>query len=187
MSTPWYRRLSEGLSRSREKLGGELNVLLRRGPNLDEEFWSELEDTLIVSDMGFVATTEIVARLRRLAAERALPDAPAVVDALAEQIAAEFPEDPEDLLLHQAGHRPGGRRQRGRQDHDRRQAGQAGQGAGPQRGARLGRHLPSGCGRAARRVGGARRRAGHRAATGEPIRPRWHSTPWSPLRRWART
>ena len=99
MSTPWYRRLSEGLSRSREKLGGELNVLLRRGPNLDEEFWSELEDTLIVSDMGFTATTEIVARLRRLAAERALPDAAAVVDALAEQIAAEFPEDPEDLLL----------------------------------------------------------------------------------------
>jgi len=98
MSTPWYRRLSEGLSRSREKLGGQLNVLLRRGPDLDEEFWSDLEDTLIGADIGFTATNDIVTRLRRLAAERALPDAPAVVDALAEHIAAEFPDDPEDLF-----------------------------------------------------------------------------------------
>jgi fused signal recognition particle receptor len=48
--------------------------------------------------MGFTATNEIVTRLKRQAAERALPDAPAVVDALAEQIASEFPADPEDLL-----------------------------------------------------------------------------------------
>jgi fused signal recognition particle receptor len=98
MSTPWFKRLSEGLSRSRERLGGQLNVLLRRGPDLDDEFWEDLEDTLIGADMGFTATNEIVTRLKRQAAERALPDAPAVVDALAEQIASEFPADPEDLL-----------------------------------------------------------------------------------------
>ena len=60
MSTPWFRRLSDGLSTSRERLGGQLNVLLSRGPDLDEEFWSDLEDTLIGADMGFTATTEIV-------------------------------------------------------------------------------------------------------------------------------
>lgn len=98
MSTPWYRRLSEGLSRSRERLGGQLNVLLRRGPDLDEEFWSDLEDTLIGADLGYAATTEIVARLRRDAAAHALPDASAVVDALADQIAAEFASPTEDLL-----------------------------------------------------------------------------------------
>ena len=100
MSTPWYRRLTEGLSRSREALGGQLNVLLRRGPDLDEEFWSDLEDTLIAADIGFTATTDIVEKLRREAAAKALPDAPAVVDALAAKIAAEFPppaEDPIDL------------------------------------------------------------------------------------------
>ncbi len=100
MSTPWYRRLTEGLSRSREALGGQLNVLLRRGPDLDEEFWSDLEDTLIGADIGFTATSEIVEKLRREAAAKALPDAPAVVDALAAMIAAEFPapaEDPIDL------------------------------------------------------------------------------------------
>ena len=98
MSTPWYRRLSEGLTRSREALGGQLNVLLRRGPNLDEEFWSDLEDTLIGADLGVSATTDIVGRLRRDAAAKALPDASAVIDELAAQIAAEFVADSEDLL-----------------------------------------------------------------------------------------
>ena len=98
MSTPWYRRLAEGLSRSRERLGGQLNVLLQRGPDLDEEFWGDLEDTLISADIGFVATTDIVARLRRESAARALPDATAVVEALGEQIAAEFPTDAQDPL-----------------------------------------------------------------------------------------
>jgi len=98
MSTPWYKRLSEGLSRSRERLGGQLNVLLRRGPNLDEEFWSDLEDTLIGADMGVAATDDIVTRLRREAAAKALPDAEAVIAALTDQIASEFPADPEDVI-----------------------------------------------------------------------------------------
>lgn len=98
MTTPWYKRLSEGLSKSRERLGEQLNVILNRGPDLDEEFWSDLEDTLIGADMGFVATTDIVVRLRREASAKALPDAAAVVDALADQIAAEFPADVEDFL-----------------------------------------------------------------------------------------
>jgi fused signal recognition particle receptor len=99
MSTPWYRRLSEGLSRSREALGGQLNVLLRRGPELDEQFWSDLEDTLIAADMGFTATVDIVERLRREAAAKALPDAEAVISALGDQIAAEFLVDWSDPLL----------------------------------------------------------------------------------------
>lgn len=98
MSTPWYRRLAEGLSKSREQLGGQLNVLLRRGPNLDEEFWSDLEDTLIASDMGVTATTEIVARLRDSAARKALPDASAVVDELVDHVAAEFPASETDFF-----------------------------------------------------------------------------------------
>jgi fused signal recognition particle receptor len=98
MTTPWFKRLSEGLSKSRVRLGEQLNLLLDRGPDLDDEFWNDLEDTLIGADIGYSATTDIVTRLRRDATARALPDASAVVDALADQIAAEFPEDPADLL-----------------------------------------------------------------------------------------
>lgn len=91
MSTPWFRRLAEGLTKSRERLGEQLNVLLQRGPNLDEEFWTDLEDALVGADVGFTATTEIVASLRDEAARKALPDAQAVLDRLVERIASEFP------------------------------------------------------------------------------------------------
>jgi len=99
VSTPWYQRLADGLTKSRERLGGQLNVLLRRGPDLDEEFWSDLEDALIGADLGFTATTEIVAALRDEAARKALPDAQAVIDMLIERIAQEFiqGEDPFSL------------------------------------------------------------------------------------------
>jgi len=97
MTTPWYRRLTHGLSRSREQLEGQLNVLLRRGPDLDEEFWSDLEDALIGADMGVTAVTEIVERLRDQASRRALPDADAVLHVLAEELAQEFPQG-EDIL-----------------------------------------------------------------------------------------
>lgn len=73
-------------------------MLLGRGPDLDEEFWGDLEDTLIAADIGFTATVEIVERLRRTSAEKALPDAAAVVDLLTDQIAAEFPAEAVDPL-----------------------------------------------------------------------------------------
>jgi len=90
MSTPWFRRLADGLSKSRERLGEQLNVLLNRGPDLDEEFWADLEDALIGADLGFTATDEIVKSLRTEAARKALPDANAVLDMLVDRIAAEF-------------------------------------------------------------------------------------------------
>lgn len=99
MSTQWFKRLADGLSKSRERLGEQLNVLLRRGPDLDEEFWSDLEDALLSADIGFTATTDIVASLRSEAARKALPDAAAVLDTLVERIAGEFTpgEDPFEL------------------------------------------------------------------------------------------
>ncbi len=96
MSSPWFKRLADGLTKSRERLGEQLNVLLRRGPDLDEEFWADLEDALIGADIGFTATNDIVSSLRSEAARKALPDAAAVIDLLVERIAQEFVsgEDP---------------------------------------------------------------------------------------------
>jgi fused signal recognition particle receptor len=98
MATPWYRRVTEGLTKSRERLEGQFNVLLRKGPDLDDEFWEQLEDTLVGADIGATAVAEIVDRLRDSAARHALPDAAAVLDHLAEELACEFPADVADPL-----------------------------------------------------------------------------------------
>ena len=48
----FFDRISEGLSRSRDKFKESMNVLLALvGPDLDEEFWEGLEETLILSGM----------------------------------------------------------------------------------------------------------------------------------------
>lgn len=98
MTPSWFDRLSGGLTRTREQLGGQLNVLLRRGPDLDESFWSDLEDSLIAADMGVTAVTEMIDTLRDSAARKALPDAAAVLDHLIAEIAGEFAPLESDFL-----------------------------------------------------------------------------------------
>lgn len=88
-----FRRISEGLTRSRDKFKEGMNVLLSRGPNLDEEFWEELEDTLVLSDIGGQASFDIVENLRDQATRLALPDAYAVLDLLKSQIVSSFAQD----------------------------------------------------------------------------------------------
>ncbi len=80
------------IDRSRAKFNERMNVLFRRGPKLDEDFWDDLEETLILSDLGAQATMEVIDRLRDQATRRALPDAYAVLDLLADEISGLFAE-----------------------------------------------------------------------------------------------
>lgn len=86
----WFDKLSAGLSRSRERFNEQINVIFDRGPALDDEFWDNLEETLILGDMGASAAVEIVEQLQATAQRLALPDGYAVFDYLADTIAGLF-------------------------------------------------------------------------------------------------
>ena len=88
----FFDRISNGLHRSRDKFKEQMNILLDRGPDVDEEFWETLEETLILSDFGAAAADTIVEELCAEATRKALPDAYAVLDLLAEKIADQFIE-----------------------------------------------------------------------------------------------
>ena len=94
----FFDRISEGLSRSRDKFKEQMNVLLDRGPDLDDDFWDGLEETLILSDVGAPAASSIVENLRDQATRKALPDAYAVLDMLNDQIASTFTEGGEEVF-----------------------------------------------------------------------------------------
>ena len=94
----FFDRISEGLSRSRDKFKEQMNVLLDRGPDLDDDFWDGLEETLILSDVGAPAASSIVENLRDQATRKARPDAYAVLDMLNEQIASTFTEGGEEVF-----------------------------------------------------------------------------------------
>jgi fused signal recognition particle receptor len=94
----FFDRLSEGLTRTRERFTEQLNVIFDRGPAIDADFWDGLEETLILSDFGGPATLDIIEQLQEAAVRLALPDGYAVFDRLADTIAALFKQADIDLF-----------------------------------------------------------------------------------------
>ncbi len=94
----FFSRINEGLGRSRTKFKEQINLLLDRGPDVDEEFWENLEEALILSDIGALASDSIIEELRDQATRKALPDAYAVLDLLTDQIAETFTKAEENIF-----------------------------------------------------------------------------------------
>ena len=85
-----FKGVKRGMSRTRQKFTERMNVLLDRGPDVDDDFWDGLEEALILSDVGAPTSAAIVERMREEAVRQALPDAYAVMDALTDHIADTF-------------------------------------------------------------------------------------------------
>ena len=60
-------KLSEGLAKTREQISRSLNTLFASGRAIDESFWEELEEVLIMADVGFETAHTLTERLRRRA------------------------------------------------------------------------------------------------------------------------
>ena len=93
-----FNRFSEGLAKTRESFREDINLILDRSPEVDEDFWDDLEAALIVSDMGGYSATTIVERLRNEATRKGYRTANDVLAALNEQVAAEFAQGGEGFF-----------------------------------------------------------------------------------------
>ena len=86
----WFQRLSEGLSKTRKKITGELNVLFELGPKVGDEFWDALEATLIMSDIGAGAAEQVTSQLREISQREELTGVREVNKALVNLLAEAF-------------------------------------------------------------------------------------------------
>ena len=82
----FFDALSRGLERSREAL----NEVFYFGGEVDEDFWEDLEDTLVMGDMGAEVAIKVSDDLRDTAAKKNLKTAPQLRRALAEQLEQHF-------------------------------------------------------------------------------------------------
>jgi fused signal recognition particle receptor len=82
----FFDALSRGLERSREAL----NEVFYFGGEVDEDFWEDLEDTLVMGDMGAEVAIQVSDDLRDTAAKKNLKTAPQLRRALAEQLEQHF-------------------------------------------------------------------------------------------------
>lgn len=78
--------LMRGLARSREAL----SEIFYMGGEVDEGFWEDLEDTLVMGDMGAEVALQVSDDLREQAARENLRTAPQLREALAQRLARAF-------------------------------------------------------------------------------------------------
>ncbi len=82
-----FGRLKQGLSRTRQGLTGNLSSLFQ-GKTIDADLLEEIEDTLIMADIGINATRQIVDDLQQRLSRKELKDSEALNTALKENMAA---------------------------------------------------------------------------------------------------
>ena len=60
----FFDKLKSGLDKTRDSLNNKINNVFSNFRKVDEELLEELEEILIMSDIGVETSTEIISRLR---------------------------------------------------------------------------------------------------------------------------
>ncbi len=82
----FFGKLKQGLSKTRNNLVKGIDSLFSGFSELDDDFYEELEEILIMADIGITATNEILGNLRRQVKERKIKEAKECKDLLIDSI-----------------------------------------------------------------------------------------------------
>ena len=83
----FFDKIKAGLSKTRSQLSERTNEILNIFKSVDEGVFEELEEVLIMSDVGFDASSEIIERLRQKAHQEKIKDSSLLLPALKEIVA----------------------------------------------------------------------------------------------------
>ncbi|MBR7056405.1 MAG: signal recognition particle-docking protein FtsY [Oscillospiraceae bacterium] len=95
----FLEKIKNGLARTKKSMAVSLNNLFASFTGENEEFFDELEETLILADAGVDTATEAVERLRKLTKERGLRGGAEVQAAFVEIMAGYLTFEEMDLRL----------------------------------------------------------------------------------------
>ena len=59
-----FKRINKGLKKTRDSMSGAINAALYGKNEIDDDFYEELEEILVMADVGVTTATEIVDRLK---------------------------------------------------------------------------------------------------------------------------
>ena len=71
----FFQRLKQGLSKTRGGLTDRVDELVENTREIDDDFYDELTDILILADVGVAATTDIIGKLQSQVEEKKVKDA----------------------------------------------------------------------------------------------------------------
>jgi fused signal recognition particle receptor len=93
----FFKKLRDGLARTREKLAGALTSILRVGRKIDQQLLDELFDTLITADIGIANTEKIIADLNAAWKAGKIDSAEHILPFLKENLKKYWPETDRQL------------------------------------------------------------------------------------------
>ena len=93
-----FSKTNFGLSKTRSKMAGAIDSLFADGGEITDDLYAELEEILVMGDVGMVTAVEITERLKKRVSEKRLRGADAVKNEIKE-IVAELLEGGEDMGL----------------------------------------------------------------------------------------
>ena len=70
----FFSRLAEGLSKTRKQIANGFDALFSGFSGIDEDFYEELEEVLIMTDMGMATTEAVISDLKEKVKERHIKD-----------------------------------------------------------------------------------------------------------------
>ena len=93
-----FSKIKQGLQKTRASIADGVNGILNSFTKIDEELFEELEETLVMSDVGVHTAADICERLRRKIKETGTTD-PAAIKTLLKEIITELLGEDEGLNL----------------------------------------------------------------------------------------
>ena len=82
----FFDKLKQGLTKTKESINDKINNVFSNFRKVDEELLEELEEELIMSDMGVETSTQIIKNLREKIKKEKIEDSEQVKEALREEI-----------------------------------------------------------------------------------------------------
>ena len=95
----FFEKLKQGLGKTRDSLNEKINNVFSNFRKVDEDLLEELEEILIMSDIGVETATEIIAKLRNRLKLEKITDEEGVKTALKEEMQAILDKAPNGLEL----------------------------------------------------------------------------------------
>ena len=72
----FFDKIKAGLKKTRDSITGQINSMLHAFTKIDEELFEELEELLVMADVGMNTATEICDTLRARVKERGITQTP---------------------------------------------------------------------------------------------------------------
>lgn len=95
----FFSKIKEGLKKTKETVTKQINSVIATYTGAKEEFFEELEEILILADVGVEASTKAVEELRRVAKKKYLSTSEEIREALAEILKDIIDFDDRELKL----------------------------------------------------------------------------------------